>query len=70
MFTLKMLSFLSAFSLAPKEGRIGAAASEFVATAIFPPVMGTNGDRWGPMGTNAVCCSFKIPPSKLSPGMR
>ena len=25
---------------------------------------------WGPMGMNVVCCSLKIPPSKLSPSTR
>ena len=40
-----MLSFFSAFSLGPKEGRICAATSVFVATSIFP----RHGDKWGQM---------------------
>ena len=57
---LKMLSFFSAFSLGSKQGRICAATADFVPTSIFPP-------PWGQTGTNVVCCSLKIPLSKLSP---
>ena len=46
---LKMLSFFSAFSLGPKEGRICAAPSDFVATSIFPH----HGDKWGQMSFGA-----------------
>ena len=45
MFVLKMLSFFWALSLGPKEGRICAATSDFVATSIVPPATGTNGDK-------------------------
>ena len=40
-FILKMLTFFSAFSLGPKEGRICAATSDFVATS----TKGTNGNK-------------------------
>ena len=43
---LKMLSFFSAFSLGPQEGRICVATSDFVATSIFPRHgVKTNGDK-------------------------
>ena len=45
VFILKVLSFFSAFSLGPKEGRICAAISDFVATSIFP----CHWDKWGQM---------------------
>ena len=44
-FFFKMLRFFSAFSLGPKEGRICAATSDFVATLIFH----CHGDKWGQM---------------------
>ena len=45
VFILKMLSFFLAFSPGPKEGRICATTSDFVATSIFP----RHGDKWGQM---------------------
>ena len=62
MCLYSVLSFFSAFSLGPKEGRIRAATSDFVATSIFP----RHGDKCRLLLIEAL----KIPPSKLSPGMR
>ena len=53
LLILKMLSFFSAFSLRPQEGRICAATSDFVATSIFPP-------PWGHMGPNGDKCRLLL----------